>query len=700
MQKTNFRFNVIVADDCSTDGNLEIIKRCAAESDLEFIYMDSEKNLGLRLNSSKSFLFCNAEYIAFMEGDDFWTDPYRLQKHVDFLDNHRECTMSFNRRLDAYQDKGIMLAHTTVPDDGFEYVPTGTIILQGGPNNSTCVYRKTTLDRIAAEYEYFWHNYRSDWTMQIMASTLGLVGLLKGIMSVYRIHKTGIWSGADVFERTKRHLRGIAVMDEITGMKFSAAFDERRRYCYTELDSIVAARENELPKLRQDVLSGEDHSKRLSLRQNPRNVWVSELNPLITSAENEIIIYADGDIVAAAGLMTQLMRDYGDVKIVYVVSEDAVTQGELLFGVPVVAPEHLIRYTSKACVIVMPGANSLAITSKLNRFGYYDVCYYNEWASVMSGVLDRRNAFIINNREMLDKLLEENDRGISMVRLFLQHDEKSLNVFNAKLDSSFFGRHLPLEDVCEGNQYFVSDIIEFSDKEVFVDCGSYDGAATMEFIQKSGGGHEYVYAFEPCPIQYEYAKIRMEHHKIMRYDLHNLGVYDKVGEVSFDMLGAGSGKISEGGKTTISVTSLDALLYDKEHRPTFIKMDIEGAEMEALEGAKKIIERDRPKLAISAYHGLPNTHLWEIPLWIKSNFPDYTIYFRQHAALNETVCYAVPYKVKPQVPKDSEVRILQEQLNFAQDQVNRFETSTCWKITKPLRVVMNAIRAITGGTRE
>ena len=89
------------------------------------------------------------------------------------------------------------------------------------------------------------------------------------------------------------------------------------------------------------------------------------------------------------------------------------------------------------------------------------------------------------------------------------------------------------------------------------------------------------------------------------------------------------------------VTSLDTLLYDEPNRPTFIKMDIEGAELEALEGARKIIERDKPKLAISCYHGMPNKHLWEIPYWIKTNFPDYRLHIRQHAGFNETVCYAV-----------------------------------------------------------
>jgi len=225
MQKTNFTFNVIVADDFSTDGSLDIIKRYAAGSNIEFVYLESKENLGPRKNGSRSFAACNAEYIATMEGDDFWTDPLRLQKHVDFLDNHLECSMSFNKHLAANYNEGIMTLESPIPQSGFMYLTAQDIIRRGGPNASTCVYRKSVIDKLSTD-DYFWNTLRSDWTLSIMAGTLGLVALQYEIMNVYRVTKTGMWSGLDKAERKIRVLKLINAMDGYTAKKFTNVFEE------------------------------------------------------------------------------------------------------------------------------------------------------------------------------------------------------------------------------------------------------------------------------------------------------------------------------------------------------------------------------------------------------------------------------------------------------------------------------------------
>lgn len=102
----------------------------------------------------------------------------------------------------------------------------------------------------------------------------------------------------------------------------------------------------------------------------------------------------------------------------------------------------------------------------------------------------------------------------------------------------------------------------------------------------------------------------------------------------------GSG-ISQKGKSTVEAVTLDEVLGGEEI--TFIKMDIEGAEMKALKGAEKIIAKQRPKLAICIYH-LEND-LWEIPYFILNTFENYKIYIRHYQPENlrgDTVLYAIP----------------------------------------------------------
>jgi glycosyltransferase involved in cell wall biosynthesis len=151
MQKTDFDFNIIVADDCSTDDTLTKIKALTAGSKLEIIYLESEKNLGIKDNYKRAFAACHAEYIAVMEGDDYWTTPLRLQKHVDFLDNHRECVMSQNSYIAANFEE----AEIWIPpiDTSYKLMPARDIAKEGhaGCQFSSCVYRARAIKELPEE---------------------------------------------------------------------------------------------------------------------------------------------------------------------------------------------------------------------------------------------------------------------------------------------------------------------------------------------------------------------------------------------------------------------------------------------------------------------------------------------------------------------------------------------------------------------
>ena len=117
---------------------------------------------------------------------------------------------------------------------------------------------------------------------------------------------------------------------------------------------------------------------------------------------------------------------------------------------------------------------------------------------------------------------------------------------------------------------------------------------------------------------------------------YNIGLWSKEVDLFYESAKDGS-SISKSGLLQ-KANSLDNLLKNKDI--SFIKMDIEGAELEALNGAKEIIMNQKPKLAISIYHELE--HFWKIPLLLKSLVPEYKIYIRHHSTQqDDTVCYAV-----------------------------------------------------------
>ena len=183
-------------------------------------------------------------------------------------------------------------------------------------------------------------------------------------------------------------------------------------------------------------------------------------------------------------------------------------------------------------------------------------------------------------------------------------------------------------------QYF-EDFLNLDAKEIFVDAGGYDGE-TSEIFCKRYPDYEKVFLFEPSPISLEKAKIRLE--KYHSIDFIQLGVSNSICTLRFDPGQGSASNISEYGSSQIDVTTLDQHVAGKV---TFIKMDLEGWELKALEGARRHIIEDHPKLAIAAYHD--PSHFWKIFEFVVGLREDYNIFLRHYTeSWTETVMYFVP----------------------------------------------------------
>ena len=116
------------------------------------------------------------------------------------------------------------------------------------------------------------------------------------------------------------------------------------------------------------------------------------------------------------------------------------------------------------------------------------------------------------------------------------------------------------------------------------------------------------------------------------------GVYSDDKRISFLNVGGGTSCICDNSEDVIDVRKLDTILSDEN--VTFIKMDIDGAELDALKGAKAIIQKNKPKLAISIYHKPED--IIEIPLLLHEILPEYKFYIRHYSIYSvETVLYAI-----------------------------------------------------------
>jgi FkbM family methyltransferase len=170
-----------------------------------------------------------------------------------------------------------------------------------------------------------------------------------------------------------------------------------------------------------------------------------------------------------------------------------------------------------------------------------------------------------------------------------------------------------------------------------VDGGTFDGDTIRLFIDRVQGRFSRVLGFEPDPGTF--GRLKNNFASEPRVEPINAGLHRDHGTLRFHDAGTrGSVLVSTGG-VTVPVVPLDGVL--KGDRVTYIKMNIEGAELEALEGAAKSIKRWAPKLAISAYHRPDD--LWRVPEKIHELRGDYSLYFRQHdGGIIETVAYGLP----------------------------------------------------------
>lgn len=188
-----------------------------------------------------------------------------------------------------------------------------------------------------------------------------------------------------------------------------------------------------------------------------------------------------------------------------------------------------------------------------------------------------------------------------------------------------------------GKQYF--DVFTADDKEVICDAGAYDGVTESLISEWSNNSYKRIYAFEPnaenCNVCKEYYK----NSGIRDVILIEKGTWSTDTTLYFDQeeISAG-GRLSEEGRYRVPVTTIDSAV--SEDKITYIKMDVEGAELESLKGASNTIIKDAPKLAICIYH--KKEDLWKIPKYILSLNKNYRFYVRHYTSyIYETVLYAV-----------------------------------------------------------
>ncbi len=195
MQKCNFNIEIIIGDDCSQDGTTEIIDAYAAKY-TNIRRLPREKNLGATMNLIGSALSARGKYVATCDGDDYWTDPYKLQKQVDFLESHPEYIICahYTREINAEDTEVTYLNFNPKP---LSYSFNDLMVnKQDQTSTVTLLYRNIDEIRKLYQEDWFAKVHACDKFLKLYSTwkTGKRIYVLPETMSCYRRHSGGIWS--------------------------------------------------------------------------------------------------------------------------------------------------------------------------------------------------------------------------------------------------------------------------------------------------------------------------------------------------------------------------------------------------------------------------------------------------------------------------------------------------------------------------
>ena len=318
--------------------------------------------------------------------------------------------------------------------------------------------------------------------------------------------------------------------------------------------------------------------------------------------------------------------------------------GTLLDGIPVLSPQQAAhQYGSNAAFVVTIWGAHLShrfehSREQLRALGCdvvlpFPPLFWKLGTAVLPFYL----------QDLPSHVVEQRDAVLAGYDLWTDDRSRAEYVAQVGLRAAADFDHLP--HPVPGGQYFPDGLFTWSDDEWILDGGAYDGDTVRALAQYRGNRYGHLLSVEPDPANFErlQATVAALPHEIRRrVECRPVALGASRTTLHLEPTGtAGSATAAGASATSVAVVAetIDALVGDA--RPTYIKLDIEGFEPDALAGGRETIRRHSPVLAICVYH--LQDHLWRIPLMLREWCPDAAMFLRPHNEEGwDLVCYVVP----------------------------------------------------------
>lgn len=191
MQKTSFEYEIIIGDDCSTDGTTEIIREYSRRWPEKIKPVFREKNIGMQKNGIQTLGRCRGEYLAFLEGDDYWTDPNKIQTQVNYLDSHPDCALVHHKVEHIAWPSAKAIGEYPPPRYRVERPDPRILAMFNFIQTCSMMTRRKWLPTFDDQFQEL---KLGDWPLCVLLSERGWLGYIDQTMAHYRVHANNSWN--------------------------------------------------------------------------------------------------------------------------------------------------------------------------------------------------------------------------------------------------------------------------------------------------------------------------------------------------------------------------------------------------------------------------------------------------------------------------------------------------------------------------
>lgn len=363
--QTYDNYEIIISDDNSTDRTIEIINEYKHFYPDKIKVLKNKENLGASKNFRKLYQQCDGDYVAMLDGDDYWIDPNKLQIQVDFLEKNKDYVMSFHQarvlRLgteakfaEFIPPNHIIQRNFTIEDVMNDlFVPTTSVVFRNGNWNEIP--------------QWFEELIVCDKPLHLMNLMHGKIKYFHKCMSVYRVHENGIWSA--------NRLNRLVELDE-NKIKMLNFFNEYSKYRYNEMIQYAINRcklRIFMNRIKYSNIVEEEYKN----NQEYQLIY-EKINSFLES--KKVYIFGTGE----AGKNSYNLMMYANIPVTAFLDNDQGKQGFNLYELPILSPEKIKKM--KNIYIIVGSMYYDEIKEQLIEYGFKEKNDFTKYTDLLSTI--------------------------------------------------------------------------------------------------------------------------------------------------------------------------------------------------------------------------------------------------------------------------------------------------------------------------